>query len=53
LRRFLNVASVADFLMSGGSSFQSRGAATLNARSPLHTDMNIIPSENQISRSDL
>jgi len=34
LRCFLNVASVDDFLMSGGSSFQSHGAATLNARSP-------------------
>jgi len=28
---FLKVASVDAFLMSDGSSFQSRGAATLNA----------------------
>jgi len=34
LRCLLNVASVDDILMSGGSSFQSRRAATLNVRLP-------------------
>ena len=34
LRCFLKVASVDAFLISDGSSFQSRGAATLNARLP-------------------
>jgi len=31
---FLNVVSFDPFLTSDGSSFQSRGAATLNAHSP-------------------